>query len=508
MKKLWLIALSLLLSLGWSQGSKELVVAWTADPFGVEINRVRLGMYPLNANICESLFRLTKDFRVEPWLAKSWEYLGNGSFRVRLREGIRFHNGQPLNAEAVKFSLDRTVKLNVGYSQLGEDSVKVVDDLTVDIKPARTNLRLMEQLLHTTYSIYAPGSDPRTKPVCTGPFQFVEYVPNDRLVVEANPNYWGQKARVPRITFKFFPDDNTRLLALLAGQVDLVVDMPRSGVAQVKNSQALKVITGQPGAVIMTTFNAKGSETNNLLIDARVRKAVAYAIDRKTLVDQVLEGLALPSATVNPTAALGAYTGLVKPIAYDPNKAAQLLDEAGWKLGSDGIRAKDGKRLTLTMVNSQLSGVGSEITQYVQDQLKRVGIELKIDLVDGATANTRQNKGQFDIFIWLPNQNDANPAFLLQLWWSKVATAQAAPFVQAGADFDAYIDKILGNPSNPQELRKWAADAMRVLIERQTNALPLAGVYRIYGVKKEVQGFTPHPAIQFLEWRNVFVSRN
>lgn len=495
--------LALALGIGLAQRPKELVIGWTADEFDVEINRVRLGMYPLNTGICESLFKLSKDFRVQPSLADSFEYRGNNTFRIKLHKGIKFHDGQPLTSEAVKYSLDRTVKANVGYSQLGENSVKIVDDLTVDITPARTNLRLIEQLVHTTYSIIAPNSDQRTKPVCTGPYRFVEYVPKDRIVVEANPDYWGTKPRTARIVYKFIADDNTRLLALLSGQVDAIVNAPRSAVKVIQSNPNLQVVTGQAGAVIMVTANAKGNDEYNVLSDVRVRKAVAYAINRKSLIGDVLENLALPNNTVNPGEALGAYAGLVKPLPYNPEGAAKLLEDAGWKLGNDGIRAKSDKRLTVTLVLSSVGGVGPEVTQYVQDQLRRVGIELKIEPVDNATFSSRQTKGQFDLITWLPNQNDANPAFLLQLWWSKVATANAGPWVQAGPDFDAIIDKILSNPSNPQELRKLSADAMRVLIEQQTIAFPLAGVYRIYGLKKSLTGFAPHPAIQYLDWRNV-----
>lgn len=508
MKKVWWSILALYL-LGLGGFSQELGVAWGPDPFGVEINRLRLGTYPLNANICEPLFRLTKDFRVEPWLARGYEYLGNGVFRIYLREGVRFHNGQPLTAEAVKWSLDRTVKLRLGYSQLGDDSIKVVNEYILDIKPARTNMRLIEQLVHTTYAIYWPGSDPGVKPVCTGPYQFVEYVPNNRLVVEANPSYWGRKPRLPRLVFRFFPDDNTRLLALLSGQVDIAVDLPRGAVASLQKNPALNLVTAPPGAVLMVTFNAKGSETHNLLTDIRLRKAVAYAIDRKTLVDQVLEGFALFVTTVNPPAALGAYAPLVKAIPYNPDKAEALLDEAGWKRGSDGIRAKEGRRLTLTLVytSGELGGIGPELSQYLQDQLKRVGIELKVEPVDPGTSTARQEKGQFDLFMWLPNQNDANPAFLLQLWWSKVATAKAGPWVQAGPEFDRYIDQILTTP-DPYELRRLSAEAMRVLIERQTIALPLAGIYRIYGLKKRVKGFNPHPARLYLDWSTLYLAKD
>nr|MBA3969690.1 ABC transporter substrate-binding protein [Gemmatimonadota bacterium] len=192
---------------------QELVVGAGADDFGLEMNRHRLGMYPLNANICEPLVRLTPDFRVEPWLATRWEYRGDNTFRFTLRPGVRFHDGRPFDATAVKFSLDRAARTGIGHSFLSEESVRIVDDTTVDIRPARPNLRLVEQLVHSSYSMVAPGSDPAVHPVCTGPFRFVEYLRANRLTVERNDQYWGEKARLRKLTFRFIPDENTRALA-------------------------------------------------------------------------------------------------------------------------------------------------------------------------------------------------------------------------------------------------------------------------------------------------------
>ena len=165
-----------------AQGASELRVGWLADPFNIELNRQRLAMYPLNANACEPLFRLTHDFRVAPWLGVRSVYVGNNTFRIRLRQGVRFHDGSPFTAETVKYSLDRTVRARIGYSFLAEGSTRVIDGETVEVRPTRPNLRLVEQLVHPTYAIVALNNDPRMHPVCTGLFRFREYIAQKECV--------------------------------------------------------------------------------------------------------------------------------------------------------------------------------------------------------------------------------------------------------------------------------------------------------------------------------------
>ena len=489
-----------------AQGASELRVGWLADPFNIELNRQRLAMYPLNANVCEPLFRLTHDFRVAPWLGVRSVYVGNNTFRIRLRQGVRFHDGSPFTAETVKYSLDRTVRARIGYSFLAEGSTRVIDGETVEVRPTRPNLRLVEQLVHPTYAIVALNNDPRMHPVCTGPFRFREYIAQERLAVEANPDYWQSPPKVGRITFRFFPDDNTRLLALLSGQIDLAVELPRSTVRLLRQRRDLQVVTAKPGAVMMMTANVRGKEPYTLLRDVRLRRAVAMAIDRTTLIRRVMEGLAIAVNTVNPPEILGPYAPLVKGIPYDPEGAVRQLEEAGWQRGPDGVRTKDGRRLQLVLLMSHPSDIDPQIPQYLQGQLRRVGIDLRLDLMEAAVTDARLDRGEFDLFLWTPNQNDANPVFLLTLWWFKGAIARAGPYVYAGPEFDAIIDQALRTASIA-EVRRLAADAMRLLIDQEAIAIPLAGIYRIFGVRAEVDGFRPHPARLHADWTTVSVRR-
>ncbi|MGI9076793.1 MAG: ABC transporter substrate-binding protein [Gemmatimonadaceae bacterium] len=484
---------------------QELVVAAGEDEFGLELNRHRLGMYPLNANICEPLVRLSRELRVEPWLATGWTYRGNNTYRFTIRRNVKFHDGRLLDAAAVKYTLDRSVKAKTQYSFLSDSSVRVVDDSTVDITPAMTNLRVLEQLVHPTYAVIAPGSDPITHPVCTGPFRFVEYVRQNHLTVERNEQYWGEKAKLERITFRFIPDDNTRALMLRSGEVDAIFDVHRSMVAGLKRVPGIQIVTAPPGAVITLYLATRGTPPHSSLGDPALRRAIATAIDRKTLVEHVLDGHGAVVNTVNPPAVLGRYAHRVIGVPYDPAGAAQQLDKAGWRIENGGYRGRGGKRLVLTMI-TQPGAVDRAVAEYVQAQLAHVGVQVRIEHLDPAAFESRLNSGKFDLDIEVPNQNDGNLAFLLALRWFSRSNVKSAVFMIAGSRFDAAVQQAL-TASDHDRAQEMAAEAMHLLVDEDVAAIPLAGVYRIYAMNTRVRGFVPHPSKTNQWWSTVWRAR-
>lgn len=482
-----------------------LVVAAGEDEFGLLLNRTRLGMYPLNASICEPLLRLTRDFQVEPRLATRWEYRGDNTFRFTLRRGVTFHDGRPLDAASVKFTLDLGVKTGTGYSFLSSGSTRVVDDSTIDIRPSLSNLRLPEQMVHPTYDIVAAGSDPAVRPVCTGPFRFEEYVPQSHLTAVRNDRYWGDIAKLRTLTFRFMPDANTRALALRSGEVDLILDVSRSMIAGLEATPGLRIVTAPPGAVILIYTVINGSPPYTTLADPAVRRAMAMAIDREQLVKGVLGGYAATVSTVNPPSVLGRYAARVRGVAHDPRGAAALLDSASWHRGAGGIRMKNGRRLTLTMI-VQSGAIEPEIAQYVQAQLARAGFEVRIEQLDAAAFTNRLNAGTFDFDIEIPNQNDASPAFLLSVRWYSRSNVQSTRFLALGAPFDSLVASALATPDR-DEAQRLAAEAQHLLVDEQAAAIPLAGIYRIYAMSDRVHGFDPNPSRVNLWWSTVWLSR-
>lgn len=497
---------------GGTTPAGELRVAAGADGYRNEPNRANIGMYPLNPNIFDTLVRLTPDYQIEPSLAESWEFVEPNTWRFNLRQGVMFHDGTPFTAEAVKWSMTRLALAGGGSLGVDENSVTVVDDTTVDITPARTNLRVIQQISHPINSIVAPNTEPAEKRVGTGPFKEVEYLKEDRYVVEANTDYWGDKPRLAQITFRFIPDATTRMLALESGEVDLVVEVPRESASELESSDTARLVTSQVGAYEALYVNIHGEEPYDLGQDKAVRQAVAYAIDKQAIVDGVWQGNAEINNTMIPPRILGTAGEVVNGTEFDADRATQILEEAGWVEGSGGIREKDGRQLKLTMiVGFPNAEVHKPMPEFVQAQLADVGIELEIvQTPDTATYEARLATGEGDLWAENGNQNDGNPCFLPDLLFyspDPEGDPESAMYGNAfapGATFDAHIDDCRAAVTT-EEVQTAAANAMKVLIDEEFVVIPLAGVFRLYGVSDKVEGFEAHPSGLNQRWVSVSI---
>jgi peptide/nickel transport system substrate-binding protein len=498
---------------GGSTGSttaqgKELRVGFTDDQYVVEGPEAALGAYPLNTNVMETLTYLSPDYQVKPMLAERWEFHPPNTWRFFLRPNVKFHDGQPLTAQAVKEGLfDRVAKQDGGGTiEAGPSSAVVVDPLTIDFTPTSTNLRIPEQVVHPSNAVYAPGSDPGKKPVGTGPFRFVSYQPKEQIVVERNPDYWGAKAKLAKMTFRFYPDASARRLALEAGNIDFAFDVPRPDVKDL-SSKGFMIMNSPPGAYEAMYANIHGAAPHDLLSDVKVREAIDFAIDRKAAVTGVLDGQATTDQTFVPPAVLAPYQSQVQGFTYDAAKAKSLLDDAGWKPGADGIREKGGRKLKLTLVSGFPSSEAIKpMPTFLQSQLKAVGIDVDIvERPDSASYQALIDSGQGDLFIEQGNQNDANPAFLPVLLFYAGGTGASAAYQSLFAPKGTF-DQIMGqtlSESDPQKVRQETAMGMHQIIDVDAVIMPLAGIFRIYGMSKSVQGFTPHPSFLNVRWEGV-----
>jgi peptide/nickel transport system substrate-binding protein len=471
-------------------------------------NDATIGVYPVNANIVETLATLSADYKVVPALATSWDFIAPNTWRFHLRTGVKFQDGQPFNAAAVKTGLfDRLLKVGGGSLKSGPNSAVVVDDNTIDFTPTVTNLRVPEQMVHPQNEVIAPGSDLTKKPVGTGPFRFVEYQPKERIVVERNPDYWGPKAKVAKITFRFYPDANARRLALESGEVDVIYDVPHQDVPGLK-SKGFNIQTSTVGAYDTLLANIHGKAGQfDILSDVNVRQAIATGIDRPKLISGVLDGLATPDQTIVPPSSLAPYTSTVKGFTFDLAKAKGMLDAAGWTVGAGGIRAKAGRSLKLTLVTGFPSAAAlAPIPTYLQAAFKDLGIDLAItERPDSASYQAVLTAGDGDLFIEQGSQNDANSGFLPTLLFTTGGSPVYAPLLAPGAKMDQLLAAAAAEP-NADTVRKDVADAMHELIDVQTVAIPLAGIYRVYGLSNKVKGFVPHPAFLHVRWDTVSVA--
>jgi len=481
---------------------QTLTMATPGDVF-ITRNRVLLGMWPDNANICEPLLGIGQDLQTVPVLATKTTFMGGNTFRFELRRGVTFHNGAPLNAEAVRASFARVAEKQLALTSfIGPDSAKVVDELTVDVTPTQPNLRLPEIIAHPNFSIIAPGTDPADKPVCTGPFQFAEYTPNDRFVAQRFDGYWGEKAKLRQLIFRFIPDQNTRRLALESGEVDGIYFLPPQQVASVKGRSGLKVAPTPPGATVVLSTNLHGPAGFDLMQDLDLRRALALSLDPKALAEVQWQGTAQVISTVSPPSVLGSGPAQVRTITNDLAQAQTILEDKGWKKGSDGIREKDGRKLTL--VTPAQFDFEPESLQFIQAQARRAGIDLKVEKApDGAAYGQKINSGQWDVDINYWNQNDGNPVSIpARLWYGKNTNARIK-YTGVGEKFDALVSEALATPDTKEAAAK-SVEAMKVLIEEQHAAIPLTSFPQIFALKSSVAGFTAHPSVNQQPWTAVY----
>lgn len=294
------------------------------------------------------------DGKLVPWLATSWRALDNVTWEFKLRSGVRFHNGEPFNAEVVKFNIERAAQhprsLQKAYVSLVKE-VRSVDETTVRVittEPAPdivANLAAI-YMLPPRYAREAGDEGLARRPVGTGPYKFVEWIRDDRIVMELNPTYWGPKPQATRVTIRPIPEGATRVAALLAGEVDVVEGIPVPDIPRVARTKGFKVLRKQGPRLIflaMDTFRDRGGRhpagspglpdgAANPFKDVRVRQALYYAINTKEIVEQVMGGAAAPAEQILPPFMFGFNPKVRRPI-YDPSKAKRLLAEAGYPNG-------------------------------------------------------------------------------------------------------------------------------------------------------------------------------
>ena len=494
---------------GFAQEGASVTIGVSEDGYRTD-ERANIGFYPLNTNIFEPLVRLTNDYQIEPLLAESWELTGENTWRISLRQGVTFHDGTPFDANAVKYTFDRIAGNGGGVMGLTEESTVVVDDHTVEVTPGYTNMRFMEQICHPNNSILPVDLNPAESRNGTGPFTEVEYVAGDHYTVAANADYWGEdKPTVGEIRFNFYPDPTSRLLALQAGDVDMITDVPRQSASQVEAAGA-KLITGPVGAYEAMYMNIHGEEPYDLGADPAVREAVAKAIDRQQVIDNAWQGYAEPGTTMIPPAILGDSAADVATPEMDVEGAKALLEDAGWTMGDGDYRAKDGRELKLTLINGYGTAADhGTVPELLQAQLKAIGVNVEIvQTPDTATYEQRLSVGEGDLWLEAGSQNDGNPAFLPELlFFSPVegGDPESNMYGNAFAPGEAFDSKITEarEATDIATVQSAAAEAMNVLIGEEHIVFPLCGFYRIIGASEKIAEFDLHASGVNQRWTSL-----
>lgn len=499
----------------------ELRVGSVADTYRNDPNdmsRLNIAMFPLNTNMFDQLVLVNHDFQLEPMLAESWEYVQEtGSWRFHLREDVAFHDGQPFTADAIVNMVATFWSQGAAGNRLriNESSASAVDEYTVDITPVRPHLRLPEDLAHSSYGIRAPGTNPLDGVhIGSGPFEYVEYVKDDHITGGKNGEYWGAVPRVDQIEFRFMPDPNTRILALQAGDVDVIFDVPPEATSLLEGLDDIQVLPTGVSASQYIMVLLTGEEPYVLTQDIMVREALGYAIDREAILEVSFDGYAEANQLFSPPGVLGEYADRIVGYEYDPDRARSLLAEAGWTTPDGGdIRQKDGRDLSLEFINGFPAGPeNGQTAEIIQAQLREVGIDLKVTNVpDNATYSSLLKDKQGDLFLEIGNQNSPSPCFLAGLFYSRYESpgSYARGFAPGPLGWPQYDDAIDGCNSalTTQEAAMHRADAISIVVDESRSLIPLVGITRIYAARDYVQDFDPHPVRLHVRWEYLTADR-
>jgi peptide/nickel transport system substrate-binding protein len=321
------------------------------------------------ANVFEGLTRFAADGSILPGLAESWEIAPDGlSWVFNLREGVTFHDGTPFTAEDVAFSFERAMAEDSVNAQKqlfdGINSVNVIDDVTVEIGLDAPKGMLLFNLAWGDAVIVSPASAEtnRTEPVGTGPFRFENWVQGDRVELVRYDDYWGEAPALERVTFRFISDPTAAFAAMMAGDIDAFPVFPApENLAQFEADPRFEVIVGTTEGETILAMNHRREPFD----DPLVRQAVAHAIDRQAIIDGAMFGYGTPIgshfAPHHP-----AYVDLTDMTPHDPERARELLAEAG---------LEEGFSTTLALPPPSYARRGGEI---VASQLREVGIEAEI----------------------------------------------------------------------------------------------------------------------------------
>lgn len=432
--------------------------------------------------IYDTLVTLDMQMRLRPNLAVRWLNLGPTAWRFDLRRDAKFSDGTPVDARAVKISLERAAKAPRAAGFVGAISqVDVVDDHTVVINTSRQFAPLLNHLTSPVAGIISPAALERYKeqidrnPVGSGPYLLKEWIPNQRTVLVPNPTYWGRAPYISEVVFRPIGDESTRYLSFRGGEVDVLSDPPPHLLNQLKADRSVEILMSPATRDFRIGFTV----SHPVLQDVRVRRAIALAIDRASLVKFVAEGLAREAdCGVIPPELM--RTNPCVSLEYDVNKARAALSEAGKAGGFDlDLWTPEGRYLR-----------DKAIAEAIQQQLGQVGIRARLRVMEWGAYLDALGRHEAQAFIIGWGFTTGDPATAMrQNFWSRSAFNYSN---YRNADLDRMLDEAEAE-FNPARRAQMYQRMTEMLFVRDVVGKEIYHKNNIYAVRRRVHNFGAHP---------------
>jgi peptide/nickel transport system substrate-binding protein len=430
-------------------------------------------------NVFDALTELQRDGKLNPRLAESWTFSDDlTEWTFKLHQGVTFHDGSPFSADDIVFTINRIKADNTSpvrtFIKL-VDKVEKVDDHTVRFKLTQPYGIFHRQisyvnLMSKTYFDKVGDQGYAAKPVGTGPYRMVRWVKDDRMELEANPDYWRGAPAIKRATLRPIPSEASRAAALASDEVDLVPALAPSSIDQLKSNRDLDVNTAPSFRVIFVAFNVNKPPLDN----PKIREAIDVAIDRSAITDKLLRGLGKPTGVMVPPMNIG-YEPSFRPVAYDPQKAKKLVAEASY----------DGTPITIQYPNNNIV-MANEVVQAIAGYMTAAGLKVEIKPME------------FTAFfpLWLQSKLDSMYFFAFGSTQYHAESILTTMYEDGSHAYkvDMEIDALLKKQrtiTDPAEQTKVLAAALRKSNENRYH-LPLYDEMQAYGAKKTVS-YSPWP---------------
>ena len=462
--------------------------------------------------VCDNLYDTLVQYKqestdLEPGLAETWETSPDGlTWTFHLRKGVKFHDGTDCNADAVVFSLrrqyDETLPAHrvegvfkywksMSMSDIVRD-VRAPDPLTVVIELKQPNAPFLSNLAMNFCAIVSPaavqkhGKDYFKNPCGSGPFRFREWIKDDRIVLERNPDYWAGAPKLDRLVFRCIPDNAVRLLELKKGTIDGTDNLIPDFLSEIQQDPNLR-FTSQPGMNVgYLALNMDRPPFDNL----KVRQAVNHALHKKALVDNLFQGLATPAKNPIPPTMWG-YDDDIQPYAYDPAKARDLLAEAGFP---------NGFQTELWAMSSPRPYMPQplKIAQAIQADLNAVGIQAKLVTWEWGTYLDKVENGGHPMALlgWIGDNGDPDN-FLYVLLDKTVAASKPSQNIAFYRSDELHEILVEARQVSDHARRAALYRKAQEIIHRDAPWVPLVHTTQTAAFRQKVRGFHLHPTGSF-----------
>jgi peptide/nickel transport system substrate-binding protein len=495
------VAVSLWVAPIAAQPAGTLVVGLVAEPVNLDPPQVTdLNSNRVGRRIVETLVTFPEEStQVVPGLAESWTISKDGlQYTFKLRRGITFHDGTPLNAEAVKFSIERQINPNHPAYKLGKypfanfffgnvKAVEVLSEERVAFLLNEPRASFLSILTAGAASIVSPtavmkwGPDYPTHPVGTGPFRFASWDRGQRVVLEKNPTYWKYPVKVERVIYRPIVEDQARLTELLTGTLDVIVGVPADFVSQLEQNAKITLLKQVGAHVWYLGMNNQKKPFD----DKRVRQALNYAVNKDAIVKDVLKGTGASSRGPVLPGTWGADPAL-KAYPYDPERAKKLLAEVGYPNGFS----------TTLWVPESGSGMQAPVAMstVMQSNLKAVGVNVSLQTMEWGAylAKLRTKEQELFALSWMAGTEDPDMVMyplLHSSQWTPVGPNRA---LYKNARFDALLQQARLTTDQVKRAQLYK-EAQRILVDDAPWVF-VDHEIQIAALSKRVQGFKLHPS--------------